>query len=162
MTQTDGTFEKGHYVKLDDGSLVERDVLNIVERVYEYDSNLKVQYLEWAGKLGEPPYRIMELCRDNVWRTVFGVWKLDETVLERLYAADHLNHDILAKIDTQNAMVRKGLKRRYEERMESAADMVEHYLKSPKGRYSIRDEVTGKKITLDDQEGVPAKVEESE
>lgn len=151
--------EKERLVELSKGTWVERDVLNIAQRVYEYDENLKLQYRDGHAEVGMSPYRLMEKCKDGIWREVFPIWQLDETVLERIWAADNQRHDILARLDRTNESARQSGVRRYEERKQQEQDWLVSYLSSPKGRWSFKDEAQGKKITLDDQPGTPVKVE---
>lgn len=151
---------KQRLVEMSNGSLVEQDVLNIVEKIRDYDPNLRVKYcLPGSEEFGDAPYKITEICRDGEERKVMSIWKLDETVLERLYAADNARNNVLVDIENNNLLAQKVELRRYREEMDEAKDMLEHYLKSPKGRYSMIDPKTGNKITIDDQPGVPAKVE---
>lgn len=133
------SFDRNAYVKLDDGAIVERDVLGIVEKITEYDENLRVQYLDPSSgaDFSDAPYRIVEVCPDGKVREVFSVWALDEKVLERIYAADTQRIDVLTALNNHNALLRKERERRYEEKKLEAQDIVSHVLKSPKGRYTI-------------------------
>lgn len=133
------SFDRNAYVKLDDGAIVERDVLGIVEKIREYDENLRVQYLDPSSgaDFTDAPYRIVEECPDGMVREVFSVWTLDETVLERIYAADTKKLDILAVLNKKNQAIRNDRERRYREEREEAQDIITHVLKSPKGRYTI-------------------------
>lgn len=135
-------------VKLDDSTFVEQDVLNVVQKIYEYDSNLKVQYLERAAAMGDAPYRIIERCNDGEWRVIFYAWTLDERVVERIRLADCHAVDVLSSMDSHNASLRQREGRRFQERMGEAADLTTHILKSPKGRYSFKD--GDKLVTIDD------------
>lgn len=145
-------------VKLDDSTLIEQDVLNIVKKIYEYDSNLKVQYLERAAAMGDAPYRIIERCNDGEWRVIFYAWTLDERVLDRLRMADCHMVDVLSAMDSHNASLRQREGRRFQERMGQAHDITEHVLKSPKGRYTFKD---GEKlVTIDDDPKPSWKVED--
>lgn len=142
--------DRGHLVRLDDGSFVERDVLNIVQKIMDYDPNIKVQYLDYAANLGEAPWRVVELCKDGQWRTVFYCWTLDDRVLMRLRAADTQLTDVQGNLESNNERVRREHFRRYRDRMEQAKDITSHILASPKGRYSFTDPDTGKHVTIDD------------
>lgn len=126
-------------VRLEDGSYIERDLLNIVQKVQEFDPNLRIQYLDpnRTSEPGDAPYRIVETCRDGVDRLVFSVWELDDRVIERLYAADMLNPDFIKNLDATNLMARLNSQRRFREEMDEAKDIVEHVVSSTKGRYSI-------------------------
>jgi hypothetical protein len=140
-------------VDLGGGSLVERDVLNIVEAVYAYDPNLRVKFLERAASLADAPYAITEICNDGVERLVFYVWSLDQRVLERLYMADNSYHGILDRIDRNNSAVKNQMNRRFQEKLGQAGDITAHVLKSPKGRYTVRD---GDKLIKFDDDNKPS------
>jgi len=131
---------EGRLRELAEGVLVENDVFDIANRVAEYDPNLKIQYCdpEQAGP-GDAPYRLMELCRDGLWRKVMDIWTLDATVLERIYAADTQKRDILLGIDKQNLVAKQDQQRRYKEMMEEAGDIMKHVLRSSKSTYTIKD-----------------------
>jgi hypothetical protein len=145
-------------VKLDDSTFVEQDVLNVVQKIYEYDPNLKVQYLERAAAMGDAPYRVIERCNDGEWRVIFYAWKLDERVLERIRMADCHMVDVLSTVDKHNASLRQREGRRFQERMGEANDLTTHILKSPKGRYTFKD---GEKlVTVDDDPKPSWKVED--
>jgi hypothetical protein len=142
--------DRGHLVRLDDGSFVERDVLNVIQKIMEYDPNIKVQYLEYAANLNEAPWRVVELCRDGQWRTIFYCWTLDDRVLHRLRMADTNVTDVQGNLESNNERVRREHLRRYRDRMEHAEDIVSHILASPKGRYSFDDPDTGNRVMIDD------------
>jgi hypothetical protein len=147
------------YVKLDDGSLVDRDVLGIIEQVHAYDPNLKVQYLERAAALGDAPWRIIERCKDGEWRVIFYAWQMDARVLDRIRAADCHMVDVLGGVESNNASLRKAEGRRFQERMEEAKDIVKHIIDSPKGRYSFKND-DGQLVTVDDDPKPSWKIEE--
>lgn len=150
-------FDRNNLVRLDDGSLVERDVLHIAERISEYDPNLKLQYLESAARIGDAPYRVVELCKDGQWRPLFSVWELDQRVLDRIHLGDMLRNPVGTNMEVHNAAIRAELKRKEREELGAAQDITEHMLKSPKGRWSFTD--GDKKVTVDDAPNRPAKVE---
>lgn len=124
------------------GQLVERDVLGIVKKIQEYDPNLKVQYLESASSVGEAPYRIVETCRDGIERLVFSVWVLDESVLQRLFAADNQRWNVLSNLEQNNNKVREQQNRRFkEEALGSAREVTNAVLSSPKSTYTVPEDV---------------------
>jgi len=145
-------------VKLDPSSVVEHDVLNVIQQIMDYDSALKVQYLERAGKMGDAPWRVVERCKDNEYRVLFYAWQMDERVLERIRLSDCHAVDVLSSLDSHNASLRQREGRRFQERMGEAADITQHILKSPKGTYSFKD--GDKKVTVDDDPKPSWKVEE--
>jgi hypothetical protein len=147
-------------VRLDESTLVERDVLNVVQQIMEYDQNLKVQYLEKAAKTGDAPWRIIERCKDGEWRVIFYTWQMDQRVIDRLRMADCHAVDILSTVDSHNASLRQREGRRFQERLGEAHDLTVHILKSPKGRYTFKDEHSNKLVTVDDDPKPSWKAEE--
>lgn len=121
------------------GVYIEADTLAIVERIQEYDPNLRIKYLDpdRGGELTDPPYKIMELCPDGHERLVFGVWELDHRVLERLYMADTQRHDIMRRLDITNSRARADATRRFTEEREEALEMVQAVIRSPKDTYTL-------------------------
>lgn len=131
------------------GQLVERDALHIAEKIAEYDPNLYVQYLESTDRINDPPFRVMERCRDNVDRVAFTAWTLDDRLMQRIYAADTARTNPSENIFDVNERVRQEDRRRYRERMDDANDIAEHVLKSPKSRYTYKNPDTGKITTFE-------------
>lgn len=140
--------QSDNMVKLDESTIIEHDVLNVIQKVMEYDQNLKVQYLERAAVMGDAPWRIIERCKDGEWRVIFYTWQMDERVLDRIRMADCHSVDVLSAVDANNTSLRKLEGRRFAERMGEAADITEHILKSSKGRYTFKD--GDKTVTIDD------------
>jgi hypothetical protein len=144
----DDINNKGHLVKIDHDTFVERDVLNIVQKIQEYDPNLKVQYLGESATVGDAPFRILEWCKDHQWRICFYAWKLDQTVLDRIWLADTHFHRVLERLDASNAAVKRESLRRYREKIGEAKDITQHIVASPKGRYSV--DLGNKVLKIDD------------
>lgn len=154
MVDLDYDRVKQAYVDMGNGTFVERDVFAVAQKVAEYDSNLRVQFLNDAARdVGEPPYRIVELCKDGIERPLFSVWILDNTVLQRIFAADTQKWDILTRVDSTNARAKRAEKWRYREEMDAAKEIVATVVASPKDTYSIPDVVlkegTGKEALAD-------------
>jgi hypothetical protein len=145
----DAAVEK-RLVELAQGVLVEEDVLGVVQRIMEYDSNLRVKYLDPTSfpDMTDAPYRIFELCPDGMERVVMSVWKLDERVLERLYKADNLKHGIFGEMNKRDELARRGLKRRFQDEIEALSEMAADVLRSPKDTYTATNPVTGEKHTF--------------
>ena len=118
------------------GIVVERDALRIAEQIQQYDSNLVLQYLEQADSLDQPPFRVMERCRDGQMRVAFTAWQLDERLLERIRQADTVRYDVEGVIDAKNAEARANSVRRYEERILEAKEIAQAIVDSPKDTYS--------------------------
>lgn len=141
------TTDDGSLVQLDDGSLIQDDVLRIVERVSEYDPNLKIQYLPWAGGVDQAPYRLVEKGKDGEWRKVFDIWELDQRVLDRIYAADSHKLDLLKLIDEHNAKAKADKEKAREEEAERDKDIVASIVRSPKDTYTAPVNGEVKKFT---------------
>lgn len=143
-------------VELAAGVYVEEDTLRIVQRVMEYDPNLRVKYLDpdRGGELNDPPYKIFELCPDGHERLVFGVWDLDERVIERLWAADTQRHDVLYRLDGTNALARQNIKRRFEEERAEALEIVQAVVRSPKDTYTMPGKESGTTVKFSATEPV--------
>jgi hypothetical protein len=137
-------------VELAAGVYVESDVLDIVQRIRDYDPNIRVKYLDpdRGGDLGDPPYKIMELCPDGHERLIFGVWSLDERVMVRLFAADTQRHDILARLDGVNGVARADEARRYEQEREEMIEKAVAVLRSPKDTYTLPGARPGETIVM--------------
>lgn len=149
---------KKRLVDLGDGQLVEHDVLNIVEKIRNYDPNLQIKYVDpMRAEFGDAPYRITEKCPDGMERIVMEVWELDERILDRIMAADNSRNNVLLSIDNNNLLAKKTQERRYEEVRLEEQDLITSYLRSPKGRFSFKRK-DGALVTIDDQEGRRHKV----
>jgi hypothetical protein len=152
--------EKEKLVRIADGVYVERDTLDIARRVQEYDSNLRLKWCDPAqASISDAPYMITEICPDGIERVVMRIFELNASVIERLHAADTVKNNVLLGLDDHNNAIRMDEQRRYKEERDEVKDILTHYLKAPGTRWSFRDPKTDKKITLDSQEGIPAKVE---
>ena len=146
-------------VKLEDGSVCEHDVFNMIQKIMEYDENLKVQYLERAAAAGDAPWRIIEQCNDGEWRVIFYAWEMDQRVLDRIHLADMRYRDVFSDMDAHNASLRTREGRRFQESVDEAHDLTTHILKSPKGRYTFKQ--GNRKVTIDDDPKPSWKVEET-
>jgi hypothetical protein len=131
------------------GQLVERDALHIAEKINEYDPNLYLQYLEQAEHPSEPPFRVMEICRDGIHRVAFTAWTLDDRLIQRIRAADTVYTNPSENILSLNEKIREEARTRYKEKMAEAHDITEHVIKSPKGKYTFKDPETGKLVTFE-------------
>lgn len=134
-----------------EGTVVEADALHIAERVHEYDRNLTVQYLEQAAHLNEPPFRVIEHCRDGIDRVAFTAWALDERLLQRVYAGDNDKHDVDALITAANRKAKDAQLAASRESMDEANDITKFIIKSPKTRYTVRlnDRHGQRKVTFE-------------
>lgn len=128
---------KQAYINMGQGVRVEADVYNIARRIEEYDPNLHVQFLTDVQRIDEPPFRIVERCKDGIDRPLFGVWILDETVLQRIFAADTQKFDVLKRLDENNAKAKQVEKQRYRDSMEHASEIVQAVIKSPKDTFTV-------------------------
>lgn len=140
---------KQRLIQIAEGAYIERDVLNVVAKIHDYDPNLEVKVLAEGGP-GDAPYRLVERCRDGIERIVFDIWELDDRVLERIYAADNARNNVLAGVDKKNEAARLDLSRRYEERMLEAHDIVKTFMQSKtKSKWTVKD--GDRLITIEDR-----------
>lgn len=137
-------------IELAAGVYVEADTLDIVQRIRDYDPNLRIKYLDpdRGGEFDDPPYKIMELCPDGHERLVFGVWSLDAQVLERLYLADTQRHDILTNLEKRNNRAASEVQRRYTEEREEALEMTKAIIRSPRDTYTLPGRNRGETIVM--------------
>jgi hypothetical protein len=138
------------------GVFVDDDVLGIVDWIREYDPQLDVLYLDPARHdlaPDDPPYKIVEKCRDGLTRIVLSCWTLDATVKERIYRADNQRHNVLLTLDQHNAKVKDDQTRRFNEERERDADLIGHILKNPRTTYTFCND-KGELIRLEDDYGV--------
>lgn len=157
MATWDDLHTPNGFVRLDDSSIVEHDVLNIIQQIMAYDDNLKVQYLERNANAGDAPWRVIERCKDGEWRIIFYAWQMDERVLDRIRLCDCHAVDVLSSMDSRNASLRRLEGRRFQERIDEAHDLTTHILRSPKGRYTFKD--GNRLVTVDDDPKPSWKVE---
>ena len=131
---------------------VEPDVANVVNEVARLWPDLKIQICMDPG-LADPPYRVVEFCKDGVWRPVLNVWQLDNRLLDMLHNCDSYRVDVLAQMDKHNAGIRLAQKEAERAWRDAAKDVMASVFKSPKGTYTIPDERPGHEgevIKIDD------------
>ncbi len=121
-----------------EGVLVQGDALRIAERIHEYDSNLTLQYLEDAERANQPPFRVIEHCKDGVDRVAFTAWVLDERLLQRVYHGDNARHDLDRILTEANRRAKDRQKQQFRDSLAEANDITQHVIKSPRVRYTVR------------------------
>lgn len=117
---------------------VDHDVANVVNEVARLWPDLKIQYC-MDPSIADPPYRVVELCKDGVWRPVLNVWQLDNRLLDMLHSCDGYKVDILAQMDAHNAGIRKAQAEAERAWRDAAKDVMASVFKSPRGVYTIPD-----------------------
>lgn len=130
------------------GIPVERDALRVAEAIHEYDENLRLQFVPESASMGDPPFRVIERCRDGVERVAMYAWKLDGELLERIRAADCAARDLDDIITRKNREAKDRLNRRYRDAMDEANDIAKSALKSDKSKYTVRDPLDGQLKTF--------------
>lgn len=129
------------------GQFVEADALRVAESIREYDPNLTLQVCE-TGRVGDPPFRVMERCRDGIQRVAMTAWKLDGEILDRIKAADTTHRNVSESILKDNENIRNEDRRRYQEAQNELHLLASDVLKSPKDTYTARHPLTGEKLTF--------------
>ncbi|MET0785602.1 MAG: hypothetical protein ABWY25_02725 [Paenisporosarcina sp.] len=143
-------YDPGGNFLLVAGQVVERDALRIAEKIRDYDDNLVLLCLQpEEANVSDPPFVVAENCKDGKLRIVLQAWKLDDQIISRLYACDTHRHDVYNALESIEASDRRERERRFEEEREDLKDKMLH-IAGMKSSYSLRDEVTGEKITLFD------------
>lgn len=120
-----------------DGAIVEYDALRIAERVNEYDPNLRVQVLDGpARSVDQPPFQVVETCKDGIERIAFTAWILDNRLLERIWLADTQKFRVNDLSMENNQNVREQESKRYREERQEAHAIAQSILRSPKDTYT--------------------------
>lgn len=135
-----------------DGSFVSERAARIVEIIRDYDPALEVEWIPREHRLpGDNAVRIVDTRLSGLARVVMSFpdeSHLDERVLERLFLADGTKHDVVARLEAQNAAARAvELKRELEVR-EEGKDLMLYALRSPRVRYSFTTK-SGKKVVAE-------------
>ncbi len=132
-----------------DGNIVEKDALLVAEAINDYDPNLFVICVDpHIANINDAPFIIAEKGPDGVMRRIFEVWELNNSVLQRIEAADTTRHDVQSKIDYVNSQVRGQWKKRYEERKDVWKDIFVTGLKHSKSSFTYRNPDTGEFTTI--------------
>lgn len=84
------TFDPQHFTKLMNGNIVANDLLGIVQQIdAEFGDKVRVMYLDSPGTFAEEPWIICEWVEQTQsWEKIFGVWEMDQRVLEVLRKLD--------------------------------------------------------------------------
>lgn len=143
-------------VEIAPGVIVERDVMDVVDWVRDYSPDLDVVYLDpnrFDLHPSDPPYKVIEHCKDGQVRVVFSCWTLDNRVKERIIAADTERTDVLGNLDANNAKARFAQQYRFQEQIAEANDLTAHLLRNPKTSYRFHN-TEGELVTVEDDKGV--------
>lgn len=140
-------LRKMHLVRVE-GQLVERDALNIAEKINAYDSNLYLQVLNASDCISDPPFRVLERCKDGIDRVAFTAWTLDDRLMQRIYSADTNKFQVGEEAEKHNERLRNEDRRRYQEKQEALNELAVGVLKSPKDTYKANHPETGELLTF--------------
>jgi hypothetical protein len=121
------------------GDIVEvpEDLFRIRDEIEARWPNLWVTYLNpdhpTSAKrvglaLGDAPFAIWERTSEGP-RFVLSVWKLDQSVIDKLQLVNGANGDVLERIEKENAKLRKDLTREHEEVFAEGADMMKSMIR---------------------------------
>lgn len=144
------TFNPKTCIKLEDGSVVERDVFSISQIIAERWPELRIMYLDPSrvAEVNDPPYKIVEKCKDGNYREVMRVWQLDYSVIRRLELADTHSVDVEALLDGLVAKEQAKTKAKYSEANEQIKDIAVSALTTPKKKYTFKTE-NGRLVTIE-------------
>ena len=145
----------GEFVAVD-GHLVERDALNIVEKLKDLNPSIEVLCLdpERADNLAEEPFQVIEIVNGQVQK-ILGCWELDDRVIERVRLADSQHSDILDRLAKLEIDKQKETDYAYAQKRGEAIDLVTAVAKNRKTSFSFK-KADGDTVTLFDNK--PAEV----
>lgn len=136
------------FVTLPDGSLIERDVLGIVQSISErYGQRVRIQYLDpnQIAGISDAPYRILEYVQetDTVpahYEVLFSVWQLDQRVLDQLALMDtHKNFSILAEMDKEYEREQRRIQKEADDQFEEALELSKAAFRTDK-TFTFKDD----------------------
>lgn len=130
-----------------EGSYVDRDVLGVIQKIADYDPNLRVQYLEIAATLDEAPWRVVERCKDGQDRVVLTAWVMDNSVYDRLILADTQLWNPSEKSIQNNQKIKQNKHKKDKEEMAESSELAGRIIYNDKS-YSFIDDKTDEKVTI--------------
>lgn len=116
------------------GEIVEvpEDLFRIRDEIEDRWPNLWVTYLNpdhatssarLGPCLGDPPFQIWERTKTGP-QLVFSVWKLDQSVIDRLHLMNGANVDVFAEVEKNNAALRRKAQQEAEESFAEGSDQA--------------------------------------
>ena len=161
MTSTYYDPGTGDFVMLD-GNVVERSALYLVEKIKDINPDLEVLCLDpaYAESLNEEPFMICERVGDQVYK-IFGVWELDDSVLERIHLSDTKRIDVFNNMVKMENQQKLDNERRYKEKKDATKDLVVSIAKNRKSSFSFIRDTDGAKVTLYEDRPVEVDLRES-
>lgn len=139
-----------------DGAIVERDALYIAEKLQDYDPDLVVLCLDpenLHAQFTDAPFVVCRRLPNGQYQRVLEAWKLDDTVLERVYLADsHRNNqlDLLVKMEEQKKREKEAADKA---KMDENHLMLAAAIRNPKSTFTFKND-EGEKVTVHETEGV--------
>jgi hypothetical protein len=133
-----------------DGCIVENDALRVAEAIKDYCEDLILIANVRPDHPGEPPWLVLEKCKDGITRPVLSAWELNDMILVRLQSADGQRFNGLKTVEQTEADVKKEQTRRFKENMLEAHDVAASVLRDKKSKYTVRDSRTGELLTFYD------------
>lgn len=140
------------------------DMFRIKDEIESRWPNLWVTYLNPDSStspqkigiaLGDAPYAIWERTREGP-RLVMKVWKLDQSVIDKLHLVNGANGDVLDMIEKENARLRRQQDQEHEEVFGEGADLTKSILKrfgEGKINFSYTNEHGEKRVVTDGHNG---------
>ena len=147
-----GQLDLGNQFLEIDGYVVERDALRVAEELKRINPDLEILCLNPdVTTFTEAPYVVCELCPDGKYRRIFEAWQLDNTIVDRVLAADRFSgNDLLAQMDAHNAAIQNEKRRRYTDLKTAKLDIVEKVVRTRQSKYSYEDPGSGDLVTIYD------------
>lgn len=131
--------------------LVEKDALNIVEKLKEYDPDLDVMCADPMDpriNFATAPFIIIRRREDGTHERIMEAWELDDRILERVFAADCIKGDnpldLLFQMEAKKKAENDAA---WREKADAAAELSLAVIKDPKSSYTFRNK-EGDKVAI--------------
>ena len=137
---------------------VEDDPYHVVKEIQTRWPELTVQFLhpDALAEVDDPPFRIIERCRDGIERQVMQVWELDSRVIERLHIIDAFNGwDPQDEIDKMNAKAKADREAKFAAERQELSNIAAGALQSKNSKFTFKDPTSDsdRLITIKKDEG---------
>jgi hypothetical protein len=139
-----------------EGAIVERDALYIAEKLQDYDPDLVVLCLDpenLHAQFTDAPFVVCRRLPNGQYQRVLEAWKLDDTVLERVYLADSHRHnqlDLLVKMEEKKKADKAKADK---EKLDDKHQLFAAALRNKKSTFSFENS-KGELVTIDETTGV--------
>jgi hypothetical protein len=135
----DPSFMVDAPIPTEDGTWISPKVARVAELLTAYDWHLEVKWIPPAQRAhDDPAFAICYThggCPDFVVMYVQDESEMDERVLQRIYAADNGQANVLNALEAHNKAVKDLQRAKYEDALAEANDLAAHIWKSKLNTY---------------------------